>query len=372
MLLFPCLSCVPSLALQLTHLSLATESFLGAVVPLTALLQLEQLRLSDGIRSSQAMLLVLPAPAVHWPRLRAYHLVRNSNNRWVVRSWRERCNGLLDRLEPRDAHACASVQRAPGSCSQPLLACRLPASRPQPALPCPAVLAQVEGCRVRAAYYATCQYMKYSIGEDWMEESWPADSCLTGQLSLTGAVGLGPLLLEALLPQGKQGLDGGGSRCRCRPGTSVPPHPPHCPAGTALGKPALTALCLTAGSSLPAGAEPAPAGAADWAVVSKLQRLELYSTDCGDGSTLAALLQQAPEVEALWLSSCNLTQVPAVVTALRGLTELSLSSNGLSDLPPGDWLAGAALGRLASGPGQHARRVGECGTCCMHARAEPG
>ncbi len=100
---------------------------------------------------------------------------------------------------------------------------------------------------------------------------------------------------------------------------------------------------------------------ARWASLGKLRRLSLGCTDCNDGTwgdaILAALLDQAPELEALSLSSCKLTQVPPMLAAAPrpGLTELALSFNELTDLPPGDWLAGELVCRLRLGwgPGQH-------------------
>lgn len=167
-----------------------------------------------------------------------------------------------------------------------------------------------------------------------------------GQLNLSGEVELTPLLLEALLPQGTQGrrLDGGESKARGRPGSSAPPRAPHCAAGTAVDEPALTALRLSHCSGPPAGAQAAPAARANWAVLSQLRSLGMAAVDCNDGTrggaTLATLLEQAPEVVAVQLTSCSLTQVPAALEARRGLTALALSFNRLSDLPHGDWLAG--------------------------------
>ncbi len=145
-----------------------------------------------------------------------------------------------------------------------------------------------------------------------------------------------------------------------RPGTSPAPAPTPLLPGTALEEPALTALSLSDCSGPLAVDGLPPVVPARWAALSKLQRLSLGGTDCNDGTwggtTLAALLDQAPELEALSLSSCKLTQVPPVLAAAPrpGLTELSLSFNELTDLPPGDWLTGelTCWARLGNGPGQ--------------------
>ncbi len=89
----PCLS-RPSHSPQLTLLYLAAELSLHNVGPLTALLQLEQLRLADKNSGPPAAQLVLPSPAVHWPRLRAYHIDRQSGSWQVCAAAVGRCNGL--------------------------------------------------------------------------------------------------------------------------------------------------------------------------------------------------------------------------------------------------------------------------------------
>ena len=74
---------------------------------------------------------------------------------------------------------------------------------------------------------------------------------------------------------------------------------------------------------------------------------------------LAAMLEHAPEVADLTLLYCQLTQLPAVVVCRRGLTSLSLSYNQLSDVPPGDWLAGEGYWLASLGVG-----------ACVHVAAD--
>ena len=70
-----------------------TESPPPDVGPLTALLQLEQLRLIDKSFNNGPAQLVLPSPAAHWPRLRAYRIARKIGS-WQVRAAAEvgRCS----------------------------------------------------------------------------------------------------------------------------------------------------------------------------------------------------------------------------------------------------------------------------------------
>ena len=192
--------------LQLTLLCLATQSCLGDVAPLTALLQLEQLKLKDA-SAMPAQLLVLPAPAVHWPRLRAYHLARRDGY-WEVRA------GGSD--SSAGVPALASSVCLPPDGNQPHLPTNAPRVRAFTLHPCPAASApvQVEGTRVGRACYASSE-LPDGLSNPSYSWSGPAS------LNLNGVLGLTPVLLQALLPQGTQGLDGGESKPRGPPASDV-------------------------------------------------------------------------------------------------------------------------------------------------------
>lgn len=98
----------------------------------------------------------------------------------------------------------------------------------------------------------------------------------------------------------------------------------------------------------------------------------------GDGQPAAplgaaaagALLHAAPRLEALAIRSCLHGELPAALAAMRGLTLLDLTSNKLTDLPPGDWLAGAAAAGGAPAPCPACRCcVAPCGHGTQHRAA---